>query len=126
MKYFKNFPVIEYQGRRVRDITRRSSFLRAVQNNPYLYYPYTIKSNERAEDIALSYYGSVDYVWLIYLSNNMMDPYHDWPMNEQTFNDYLVEKYSELSGEVGEDVIDWLQDEGNDQNIVYYVRRFET
>lgn len=126
MKYFENFPVINYQGRRVRDISRRSSFLTAVQNNPYLYYPYTVKANERAEDIANAYYGSVDYVWLVYLANNIIDPYHQWPMDENTFNDYLVDKYTEQSGETGEDVIDWIQDEGNDQNIIYYVRRFDT
>jgi hypothetical protein len=123
MKYFENFPLIDYQGRRVRDISRRSSFLTAIQNNPYLYYPYTIKANERAEDIADAYYGSVDFVWLIYLANNIIDPYHEWPMDENTFNDYLVDKYTEQSGETGEDVIDWIRDEANDQNIIYYVRQ---
>lgn len=123
MKYFENFPLIDYQGRRVRDISRRSSFLTAIQNNPYLYYPYTVKANERAEDVANAYYGSVDFVWLVYLANNIIDPYHEWPMDENTFNDYLVDKYTEQSGETGEDVIDWIRDEANDQNIIYYVRQ---
>ena len=125
MKYFENFPIINYQGRRVRDISRRSTFTKAVANNPYLYYPYTVKEGERAEDIAEFYYGSVDYVWLVYLANNIIDPYYQWPMDEQTFKDYLVEKYSDLSGLVGEDVIDWVQDPDNDDNILYYVRRFD-
>ena len=123
MKYFENFPLIDYQGRRVRDISRRSSFLTAIQNNPYLYYPYTVKANERAEDVANACYGSVDFVWLVYLANNIIDPYHEWPMDENTFNDYLVDKYAEQSGETGEDVIDWIRDEANDQNIIYYVRQ---
>ena len=41
--YFEHFPVIDYQGRKVRDISRRASFVRAVANNPYLYYSYTVK-----------------------------------------------------------------------------------
>jgi len=123
MKYFENFPTIEYNGRRVKDITRRSAFLTAVQNNPYVYYPYTVKSNERAEDVARFYYGSVDYVWLIYLANNIMDPYHEWPMNENTFNDYLVDKYAEQSQQTGEDVLDWIRDPARDENIIYYVRQ---
>jgi hypothetical protein len=123
MKYFENFPIIEYEGRRVRDISRRSNFVRAVSNNPYLYYPYTVSEGERAEDIANFYYGSVDYVWLVYMANNIIDPYHEWPMDPQTFNDYLVEKYTEQSGEVGEDVIDWTRDPNNDDNIIYYVKR---
>lgn len=125
MKYFENFPIIEYQGRKVRDITRRSAFTKAVANNPYLYYPYTVKEGERPEDIAEFYYGSVDYVWLVYLANNIIDPYYQWTMDEQTFRNYLVDKYSETSGEVGEDVIDWIQDPTNDDNILYYVRRFD-
>tara|TARA_E500000178_G_scaffold324770_1_gene351470 strand:- start:997 stop:1371 length:375 start_codon:yes stop_codon:yes gene_type:complete len=123
MKYFENFPIIEYEGRRVRDISRRSNFVRAVSNNPYLYYPYTVSEGERAEDIAQFYYGSVDYVWLVYMANNIIDPYHEWPMDPQTFNDYLVEKYTEESGEIGENVIDWTRDPNNDDNIIFYVKR---
>ena len=123
MKYFENFPVIEYEGRRIRDISRRSNFVRAVSNNPYLYYPYTVSEGERAEDIAQFYYGSVDYVWLVYMANNIIDPYHEWPMDPQTFNDYLVEKYQQESGEIGEDVIDWTRDPNNDDNIIFYVKK---
>lgn len=123
MKYFEKFPIIEYEGRRVRDISRRSNFVRAVSNNPYLYYPYTVSEGERAEDIANFYYGSVDYVWLVYMANNIIDPYHEWPMDPKTFNDYLVAKYEEQSGEIGEDVIDWTRDPNNDDNIIYYVKK---
>ena len=123
MKYFENFPVIEYEGRRIRDISRRSNFVRAVSNNPYLYYPYTVTEGERAEDIANFYYGSVDYVWLVYMANNIIDQYHEWPMDPQTFNDYLVEKYQAESGEIGEDVIDWTRDPNNDDNIIFYVKK---
>ena len=71
-KYFEHFPVIDYQGRKVKDISRRPAFVRAVANNPYLYYSYTVKESERAEDIALDYYGSVDYIWLVYMANNII------------------------------------------------------
>jgi len=123
MKYFENFPIIEYEGRRVRDISRRSNFVRAVSNNPFLYYPYTVSEGERAEDVANFYYGSVDYVWLVYMANNIIDPYHEWPMDPQTFNDYIVAKYTEESGEIGEDVIDWTRDPNNDDNIIFYVKK---
>ena len=123
MKYFENFPLIEYEGRKVRDISRRASFIKALSNNPYVYYPYTVSEGERAEAVAQFYYGSVDYVWLVYMANNIIDPYHEWPMDPQTFNEFLVEKYTEESGEVGEDVIDWTRDEGNDDNIIFYVKK---
>lgn len=122
-KYFEDFPIINYQGRKVRDISRRASFVRAVATNPYVYYSYTVKEGERAEDIALDYYGSVDYVWLVYLANNIIDPYYEWPMDAQTFNDYLVYKYTDQSGEVGEDVVTWTRREDIDENILYYIKK---
>jgi hypothetical protein len=122
-KYFEDFPIIKYEGRTIRDISRRASFVRAVANNPFVYYPYTVKEGERAEDIANAYYGSVNYVWLVYMANNIIDPYYEWPMDAQTFNDYLVAKYQEESGRIGEDVIDWTKDETVDENILYYVKK---
>lgn len=121
-KYFESFPIIEYNGRRVKDITRRNNFTRNVSNNPYLYMPYTIQDGERAEDIAQFYYGSVDYIWLVYLANQIVDPYLEWPLDEYNFNQYLIKKYQDRSGEVGEAVVDWLRDPDVDDNVLYYYR----
>lgn len=121
-KYFENFPIIEYEGKIVRDITRRNQFYKNVSTNPMLFLPYTVKQNERAEDIAQFYYGSVDYVWLVHLANNIIDPYHQWPMDEETFNNYLIEKYADESGLEGQDVIDWTRSPDEDDNIIYYYK----
>ena len=122
MKYFENFPEVVYDGKRVKDITRRNQFVRGLQNNPLLYMPYTVEEGERAEDIANFYYGSVDYVWLIYMGNNIIDPYHEWPLNTIEFNDMLIEKYAESSGLTGQDVLDWTRTDDTEDNIVYYYR----
>ena len=42
MRYFEQFPVIDYYGQRVKDITRRNSFSAMVASNPLLYLPYTV------------------------------------------------------------------------------------
>jgi hypothetical protein len=120
-KYFENFPIITYEGKQVRDITRRNQFVRNVSTNPLLYLPYTISEGERAEDIANFYYGSVDYSWLVYMANNIMDPYHEWPLSEAEFKDFLIDKYGNVSGRIGDDVVDWTQ-EDNDENIIYWYR----
>jgi len=122
MKYFENFPEVIYDGKLVKDITRRNRFVRGLQNNPLLYMPYTVEEGERPEDIANFYYGSVDYVWLIYMANNIIDPYHEWPLNTQEFNDMLIEKYAEASGVTGQDVLDWTRSDDTEDNIVYYYR----
>ena len=121
VKYFENFPQITYDGRKVRDITRRNRFLKSLATNPYVFLPYTVKEGERAEDIANDYYGSVDYVWLVYMANNIIDPYHEWPMDQRTFQNYIIDKYREQSGREGNAVIDWTQ-EDDDVNVVYYYR----
>lgn len=120
-KYFDYFPKIDYDGQRVVDITRRNSFTQLAAANPSLYLPFTVKEGERPEDIADYYYGSVDYTWLVYMSNNIIDPYHQWPMAEADFNNYLIEKYGEESGRVGEEVVEWTREDNGD-NIIYYYR----
>ena len=117
MKYFENFPIIEYDGKKVRDITRRNTLMRNLQTNPLVFLPYTVKEGEKPEDIANFYYGSTDYTWLVYLSNNIVDPYHQWPKSELELQDYIIDKYSDESGRSGQDVIDWAQEE-NEANVV--------
>jgi len=131
-KYFANFPIITYNGRRVRDISRRNAFKKDITSNPYLYMPYTVKEGERPEDIANFYYGSTDFTWLVYFSNNILDPHHDWPFSESNFNNYLIDKYGPESGKTGEEVLEWTQQETFTtpsgvveeftENILYYYR----
>ena len=120
-KYFENFPKVMYEGKEIRDITRRNQFIKNVSTNPLVYLPYTVKEGEKAEDIANWYYGSTDYTWLVYLSNNIVDPYHQWPKSTQEFNDYLIDKYTEESGKIGNEVLEWAQEDRED-NVVYYYK----
>lgn len=123
-EYFDKFPEIRYNNVLVRDISRRVNFLRQTIETPYTFLPYTIEEGDRAEDIAYHYYGDPNYAWLVYLSNNIIDPYHDWPMDEQTFHNYLIDKYAEQSAKTGWDVIDWARDTSDrfGDNIVYYYK----
>lgn len=118
--YFSYFPVISYNSVSVRDIARRTKFVDTILSNPYVFLPYTVKEGEKPEDIAFNYYGTVDATWIVLLANNIIDPYTQWPMNYDRFVEYLIEKYSELSGKTGYDVIAWLQDETSFDNIAYY------
>lgn len=121
MRYFQNFPIIDYEGVKIRDITRRNSFTAFVTSNPMLYLPYTVKEGYKAEDVARAYYGSTDFTWLVYMSNNIIDPYHQWPMAEADFNNYLIEKYGAQSGRVGDEVVEWTKEDNGD-NIIYYYK----
>jgi hypothetical protein len=123
-KYFANFPLIQYDGKTITDITRRSKIIDDLLKDPYIFLPYTVREGEKPEDIAQNYYGSVDDTWLVMLSNGMMDPYTSWPMDERQFNQYFINKYAEISRTTGGsyDVISWAQDPENTDNIVYYYK----
>jgi len=120
--YFETLPLIRYDGKLSRDLSRNDKFRNFTLTNPYVFLPYTIKDDDRPEDIAYYYYGSTDYTWLVYLSNNITDPYHDWPLSEDNFHKYLMQKYKARSGLEGYDVVDWTRRLDNDDNIVYYYR----
>lgn len=124
-KYFDKFPTIKYDGQTIRDITKRTKFIDKNLSNPLLFLPYTVREGERPEDIAFNYYGSMDYTWLVLLANNMLDPYYDWPLDEQEFHEYLIKKYSEESGLKGYEVVSWTQNENIADNIVYFYKFVE-
>ncbi len=118
--YFDKLPIIDYNGYKVRDLSRRNRVLPSSISNPYLFLPYTITDEDKPEDIAYYYYGSTDYTWLVLLANNMIDPYHDWPLKDEDFHKYIIKKYEKISGLKGYDVIDWTKNERIDENIAYY------
>lgn len=122
-EYFDKFPNISYNNVLVRDITRRVKFLKQTIQNPYVLLPYTIQEGERAEDIAYHYYGDPNYAWLVYLANDIIDPYNEWPMDEETFRNYIIDKYQPLSGgRQGQEVFDWTREQGRFDNIAYYYK----
>lgn len=95
-KYFTNFSLIRYNGARAIDITERAAIMTRIFGNNYAFYPYHVKNGMRADTVAERYYGDPDLVWLVYFSNNIVDPYHEWPMDEDTFNAHLISKYGSI------------------------------
>lgn len=121
-RYFTNFPLTEYKGKQIRNITNRSKIRDDILSNPFIFLPYTVSDGEKPETVAQLYYGSVDDTWLVLLANNMTDPYYDWPMTDEEFDQYFIDKYSDISNRTGYDVIRWGQNENTTENIVYYYK----
>lgn len=121
-KYFTHFQKIEYGGKEIRNITNRSRIREDLLSDPYIYLPYTIADGEKPETVAELYYGSVDDTWLVLLANNMTDPYYDWPLSDEEFDQYFIDKYSEFSNKTGYDVIRWGQNTNIRDNIIYYYK----
>jgi hypothetical protein len=125
-KYFKFFPTITYGDKVVTDITRRAKILEDIESNTYAYLPYTVKDMERPEDVALGYYGDPSLVWLVYYSNNIVDPYHEWPLDFTNFEKMIVKKHkAEAEKSMGttlkdQEIINWTQNTTTNDNILYY------
>jgi hypothetical protein len=95
--YFKLFPTTTYDNRLVTDITRRPRIVEQLATDPYAILPYVVKEGERPEDVAYYYYGDQNKVWMVYLANNIVDPYIQWPLDDQNLYYTLLKKY-EISG----------------------------
>jgi hypothetical protein len=91
--FFRNFPQISYNGKTTRNIILRSGIAKGVVEKYGVFYPYTVRMNDRIDTIAFNYYGDSNYFWLICLANDIMDPYNDWPLDDQNFLEYIISKY---------------------------------
>lgn len=95
-RYFDKFPKITYSNNEIVDITRRVALLDRVSKNPYVFYPFTIESQERADHFSHRYYNDSYKSWLLYLSNNIVDPYYEWYMSDDEMNEFVEKKYGSL------------------------------
>ena len=92
-KYFDKFPLINYSNNVVVNITERAVILNSVFNNPNFFYPYDNTENKRPDQIADGYYKDQFLDWTMYLSNSVIDPYYDWYLSEEDFENFLKKKY---------------------------------
>jgi hypothetical protein len=99
-EYFKYFPTVPYdtfdgsgQYRVVTDIFKRVRATLGARNDKTIYYNYYVRDKERPEHLAYKYYGDVRYHWVILLMNEIRDPQWCWPLDMNTFDKYIIEKY---------------------------------
>jgi hypothetical protein len=92
--YFRYFPTVTYDGQTVTNITRRVKVAEKLQADPYAFLPYLVTDDDRPEDIARLYYGDVNKVWMVYLANNIIDPYTQWPLSNEQFEATIRKKYA--------------------------------
>ena len=98
--YFKQFPTIPYDSKGtgefkdVKNILRRVGIRAKVKSNTMLYDTYDVKNGETPESIAFKLYDDAELHWVVMLVNNITDRFHDWPLSEAQFLNFVNEKYS--------------------------------
>ena len=102
--YFSDFPKILYDAKGqgssvvVTNLLRRVAVRSKIKDNIMLYDTYDIRSGDTPESIAHKLYDDPTLHWVVLLTNDITDRYHQWPMYEQQFNTYINEKYSNPDG----------------------------
>lgn len=91
---FQDYPVIDYSGYLVTDITKRIVVNKEIKNDPSVYQEYLIQDTETPEQLAHDFYGSVALTSLIFLMNDIVDPFFGWPMTETELQSFLAAKYT--------------------------------
>ena len=118
--FFDNIPLTKYNNDVIRDITRKGVIRHSLFNNPYVFLPYTVIDDERPENVAYYYYGDPELVWLIYLANNIIDPFNQWPLTSDEWDQMMIKKYQTISQANDYAVLNWAQNQTITENIVYY------
>ena len=95
--YFSKFNTIVYGNNAVVDLTERVTISEAAGSNPLVFYPYDLSNGVRADQLASNYYNDAFRSWLLYLANDIVDPYYQWYMAPNVFNEYLKLKYEVTS-----------------------------
>ena len=100
-KYFKQFPLIDYNlsgvngnTQEVTDIFRRVKVRNKIADNVVLFDKFDVHEGEKPEDVAYKAYGDADYFWVICLVNNVVNRYYDWPLDEYNFQQFVADKYA--------------------------------
>jgi hypothetical protein len=99
-KYFSAFPNIVFDNRILTDILVRIKAKESWLNNSSIYYDYLYKDSDRPEHIAQKYYGDESLHWIILITNNIFNPFFDFPMPYDTFYNYIEKKYKTLGAKV--------------------------
>ena len=103
-QYFTNVPNFDYvsrlpESKYISDYVQTKNLFRRVKMSEEIFGDLTffnkvmIRDGERPDVIAYRAYKSANLDWLVMLSNNMINYESEWPMDQTSFNNYLMNKY---------------------------------
>jgi len=99
MFYFDTLPKIVTRDQNgspiiLTNLIARARLLEKFRNNPMLFYEYAIQDGDSPEIVAEKYYGNPYRYWVVLLSNELLNPLWDWPLDYNNFLAYIDTKYA--------------------------------
>jgi len=122
-QYFQKFPVITYENYQIRDISERVALITREKTAPFDFFPYELANELRPDQLAGAYYNDPSLDWIIFLVNNIVDPYYGWHLYDGDFNDYIIQKYGDLTTAfqtVAYWRTNWTMNNAQDVTVDYY------
>jgi len=97
--YFETFALQQYgENKEVsRTLTTRANIAQSVLKQSTAFYPYTLKEGERPDTLSFLYYSKPELEWLVFFANDIIDPYYDWYLSSEQFNNYITSKYGSIA-----------------------------
>jgi hypothetical protein len=106
--YFSKLPNFNYIDRlpgshslnqyvAVKNLFRRPILRSDIFENLVYFTKYQIIGDERPDNVSQTFYGSPDYDWVVLMCNNIINIQTEWPIPQNSFNDYLLLKYENES-----------------------------
>ena len=95
--YFGNFPQVSYANNNALNLSKRVSLFAQAKAASTTFYPLEITDTQRADVLSFNVYNDATLDWLIYLTNNVIDPYYGWHLSQDDFDEYIILKYGSIS-----------------------------
>ena len=95
-RYFENLPHLMYGNTYCKDITRRVVVTDTATHTPFVFHPYELQHDLRSDQLSEFYFEDSDLDWLVYHSNDIIDPYYQWYLSERNFQSFITDKYGSI------------------------------
>lgn len=102
--YFRQVPDFEYvnttnNGRnisdysRVKNLFKRGKLRDDIFGDLSFFTKYQIIGDERPDNVAYKVYDDETLDWLVLIANNIINVQTEWPLSQQAFYNFLIDKY---------------------------------
>ena len=102
--YFRNIPDFEYVNRtkdgqfisnytQVKNFFKRGKLREDIFQDLTVFEKYSVKGDDRPDNVAHEIYGDANLDWVVLLSNNIVNIQNEWPLGQQAFETYILDKY---------------------------------
>ena len=103
-KYFRHVPNFDYVSRlpdrkyindyiQTKNLFKRVKLVDEIFQDLNFFSKTLIQTNERPDSVAYRVYDDESLDWLVLLSNNIINYESEWPMDQISFDNYILSKY---------------------------------